>query len=72
MPPSSQALAHDHPLAVLRQRLARQNLAVELPLAALGEDDVVLLLRILGSQRSLLFELVIVSGAHGRGRESNV
>jgi DNA-binding SARP family transcriptional activator len=45
----SPALAHGHPLATLRQQLARQNLLVELPLAALGEDDVVLLLRILGS-----------------------
>jgi DNA-binding SARP family transcriptional activator len=43
-------LTPGHPLAALRQRLARQHLLVELPLAAFREDDVVLLLRILGSQ----------------------
>jgi DNA-binding SARP family transcriptional activator len=40
----------DHPLTVLRQRLARQNRMLELPLAAFHEDDVVLLLRILSNQ----------------------
>jgi DNA-binding SARP family transcriptional activator len=42
-------LARDHPLSALRQRLARQNRLVELPLAAFREDEVILLLRILGS-----------------------
>jgi DNA-binding SARP family transcriptional activator len=43
-------LACNHPLAALRHRLVQQNLLVELPLPAFREDDVVLLLRILGSQ----------------------
>jgi DNA-binding SARP family transcriptional activator len=47
-----QALARDHPLAALRQRLARQNRLVELSLTAFREDDVVLLLRILGNRDS--------------------
>jgi predicted ATPase len=43
-------LTGSHPLAALRQRLARQNRLLELPLAAFRQDDVVLLLRILGCQ----------------------
>jgi DNA-binding SARP family transcriptional activator len=48
----SQALARDHPLAVLRQWLACQNRLVELSLRAFREDDVVLLLRIVGNSDS--------------------
>ena len=43
-------LARDHPLATIRQGLARQNLLMEVPLDAFREEDVVLLLRILGCQ----------------------
>jgi DNA-binding SARP family transcriptional activator len=43
-------LARDHPLAALRLRLARQGSLLELSLKTFCEDDVVLLLRILGSQ----------------------
>ena len=45
-------LAGDHPLAVLRQRLASQNRLAELSLTAFRENDVVLLLRILGNRDS--------------------
>ncbi|MGC9332671.1 MAG: BTAD domain-containing putative transcriptional regulator, partial [Anaerolineae bacterium] len=43
-------LVSDHPLTVLRQRLARQNRLLELPLTAFHEDEVVLLLRNLGNR----------------------
>jgi DNA-binding SARP family transcriptional activator len=39
-----------HPLAVMRDQLVRQGVVLELPLSAFREDDVVLLLRILGSE----------------------
>ncbi|MBN1139773.1 MAG: AAA family ATPase [Anaerolineae bacterium] len=48
----SQALAHDHALTILRQRLARQKRLVELSLTAFREEDVVLLLHILGNRDS--------------------
>jgi DNA-binding SARP family transcriptional activator len=43
-------LVDGHALTALRQQLVRQNRVLELPLAAFHEDDVVLLLRILGNQ----------------------
>ena len=45
-------LAGAQPLAILRQRLAQQGLVTELALSTFGEDDVVLLLRLLGSQET--------------------
>jgi DNA-binding SARP family transcriptional activator len=46
---STRVDAH-HPLAAMRDQLARQRMLVELPLAAFRQEDVVLLLRILGSE----------------------
>lgn len=46
---STRVDAH-HPLAVMRDQLARQRMLVELPLSAFRQEDVVLLLRILGSE----------------------
>ncbi|MBM4432155.1 MAG: hypothetical protein FJ026_17675, partial [Chloroflexi bacterium] len=43
-------LGPGHALATLRGSLLRQNLLVELPLGAFSEEDVVLLLQILGTQ----------------------
>jgi DNA-binding SARP family transcriptional activator len=40
-----------HPLSVLRAQLGRQGVLTELPLPPLGHEDVVLLLRSLGSER---------------------
>ncbi len=45
-------LTPGHPLVTLRQRLTQQNLLVELLLAPFCEDDVALLLHILGNQDS--------------------
>lgn len=45
-------LVHGHALTAMRQRLARQNRLVELSLTPFREDDVVLLLRILGNRDS--------------------
>jgi DNA-binding SARP family transcriptional activator len=45
-------LPRSRALAALRQRLARQDLLLELPLPAFREEDVVLLLRLLGSQEA--------------------
>ena len=39
-----------HPLAAMRDQLARQRMLVELPLSAFRQEDVILLLRILGSE----------------------
>ncbi|HNS51834.1 MAG TPA: BTAD domain-containing putative transcriptional regulator [Anaerolineae bacterium] len=39
-----------HPVAAMRGHLARQGTLVELPISAFQEDDVILLLRLLGSQ----------------------
>jgi DNA-binding SARP family transcriptional activator len=47
-----QALSGEHSLFALRQSLLRQNRLLELSLAGFKEGDVVLLLRILGSQDS--------------------
>jgi len=46
---STRVDAH-HPLAAMRDQLARQHVLVELPLSAFRQEDVVLLLRILGSE----------------------
>jgi DNA-binding SARP family transcriptional activator len=47
---STQVDAH-HPLSALRAQLVRQGVLTELPLPPLGHEDVVLLLRSLGSER---------------------
>jgi DNA-binding SARP family transcriptional activator len=39
-----------HPLAIMRDQFSRQRLLLELPLSPLREDDVILLLRILGGE----------------------
>jgi predicted ATPase len=39
-----------HPLAAMRDQLARQGMLAELPLSVFRQDDVILLLRILGSE----------------------
>jgi DNA-binding SARP family transcriptional activator len=49
---ADQALAAGQALAPLRQQLARQKRLVELSLTAFRQDDVVLLLRILGASNS--------------------
>ena len=46
---STRVDAH-HPLAAMREQMARQRVLVELPLSAFRQEDVVLLLRILGSE----------------------
>jgi DNA-binding SARP family transcriptional activator len=46
---STRVDAH-HPLAAMRDQMARQSVLVELPLSAFRQEDVVLLLRILGGE----------------------